>query len=337
VKLPSLPRAEPIPPDRVRVGTAGWSYADWEGIVYPERAPAGFDHLEWIARFVDVVEINSTFYRPARPRDAASWARRAAVNPDLRFCAKLERVFTHEPQPRDSQAEKRFKDGIAPLAETDLLYAVLVQFPYSFRNTPENRRRLARLLTQFGEFRLAVELRHRSWLSADLVAFLSGRGVALVGIDQPQVGQPVPATLPLTAPFFYVRLHGRNAADWFRPGAGRDQRYNYLYAARELAPWVKRIRETVSESGRGQEIAKGDGSAKSHDDAKAHEDAPQIEGVVIANNHFRGQALVNAVEIRGALAGQKVPAPRDLIAAYPRLAETATPVSVASDTSGRLF
>jgi uncharacterized protein YecE (DUF72 family) len=312
VKLPALSRPEPVDPGQVRAGLAGWSYPDWEGIVYPPGAPRGFDRLEWVARFADVVEINSTFYRAPRRRDAAGWASRVAAHTRFRFCAKLERVFTHEPGLGTTDSERRFKEGIAPLADSGLLYALLVQYPYSFHNTGENRRRLARTLTRFGEYRLAVELRHRSWITSDILAFLSARGVALAGIDQPQVGQPVPASLPLTAPFFYVRLHGRNAADWFRPGAGRDARYDYLYEPAELAPWIKRIREAaLSESA--------------------------AEGVVIANNHFRGQAAANAVEIRSALSGRKVPAPAELMAAYPRLSDSATPLPAPGGTSGRLF
>jgi uncharacterized protein YecE (DUF72 family) len=312
VKLPTLPRPTPVDPSQVRTGLAGWSYPDWEGIVYPADAPRRFDRLEWVARFVDVVEINSTFYRAPRRRDAAGWVQRVGSHPCFRFCAKLERVFTHDPRLQTAESERRFKDGIAPLAEGGLLYALLVQYPYSFHNTKENRRRLAQTLTRFGEFRLAVELRHRSWLASDILAFLSARGVALVGIDQPQVGQPVPASLPLTAPFFYVRLHGRNAAEWFRPGAGRDARYDYLYGPAELAPWIARIREAA-----GPESA--------------------AEGVVIANNHFRGQAAANAVEIRGALTAGEVPAPAGLIRTYPRLSGSATPLPPPGGTTGQLF
>ncbi len=311
MKLPGMPRHDPVDPSRVRVGTAGWSYADWEGIVYPSPVPPGFDRLEWMARFVDVVEINASFYRAPRAADARRWVAMVAGHPRFRFCAKLERVFTHQPGPASSEAERRFKAGVAPLAESGRLAALLVQFPYGFRNTADNRRHLAQVLTRFGDFRLAVELRHRTWLSADLLAFLGARGVALVGIDQPQVGQPIPPSLPLTAPFFYARFHGRNAADWFRPGAGRDARYNYLYAPAELTPWVDRIRQAAAEG---------------------------VEGVVIANNHYRGQAVVNAVEIRSALAGgSRAPAPVELLRTYPRLEATASPLPPAAGSTGRLL
>jgi uncharacterized protein YecE (DUF72 family) len=263
-----------------------------------------------MARFLDVVEINATFYRAARPADARAWVAATAHHPRFRFCAKLEQVFTHRPGPAPPGAESRFKAGIAPLVEAGRLAALLVQFPYSFKNTGSNRRHLAQVLTQFGDYRLAVELRHRTWLSADFLAFLGARGVAFVGIDQPQVGQPVPPSLPLTAAFFYARFHGRNVANWFRPGAGRDARYDYLYPPAELTPWVDRIRQAA---------------------------AANVEGVVIANNHFRGQAVVNAVEIRSALATGKTQAPADLLRAYPRLEAVATPLPQPEGITPRLL
>ena len=299
MSLPSLPRVLPRAGSRVRVGTAGWSYPDWEGIVYPRPKPSDFDPLEWLARFLDVVEINTTFYRPARRRDALSWAQRVAGHPEFRFSAKLDQVFTHHPERETPASERAFKEGIAPLAEANLLIAVLVQFPYSFRNTAENRQRLGRVLNRFAEYPLALEVRHRSWITADLLGFLSGRAIMLAGIDQPEVGQPVPPSLPLTGRQFYARLHGRNAGAWFKADAGRDARYDYLYSADELGPWLERIRQTALQN---------------------------VEGIVIANNHYRGQAAVNAVEMRRALHEKSVPAPAELIAAYPRLAAAAHPL-----------
>lgn len=307
---PTLPRVLPKIADRVRVGTAGWSYPDWEGIVYPSPAPTRFDRLAWMARFTDIVEINATFYRAARRRDAASWVERVGHNPRFRFCAKLERVFTHETQREERSSERVFKDGLAPVAESGRLAALLVQFPYSFRNNRESRERLSRILTRFGEYPLAVELRHRSWITTDILAFLSARGVVLAGIDQPQVGQSVGPSLPLTGSFFYTRFHGRNTANWFRRGAGRDARYDYLYAAEEIGPWIERI-----------------GSAARQD----------VEGIVITNNHYRGQAAVNAVEIRQALAASPVPAPPSLIRTYPRLEKVARPLPEPGGGERRLF
>ncbi|MFQ5767853.1 MAG: DUF72 domain-containing protein [Acidobacteriota bacterium] len=283
-------------PPPIMVGTAGWAYSDWEGIVYPEGSRSSLDRLAWMARFVDIMEINSTFYRAPRPGDVRSWVDRVKHRPGFRFSAKLERVFTHLSDPPPAGAETRFKKGIEPLAAAGRLAALLVQFPISFKNQPENRRRLARLLARFSEYPLAVEIRDRGWLDSRFMEFLTARGVALAGIDQPQIGASVGPSLPRTASFFYVRLHGRNSANWFRQEAGRDARYDYLYSPRELDPWLGWMKEAA---------------------------AAGTPGVVIANNHYRGQAAVNAVEIRAALRKRKVKAPAPLIRTFPHLADVA--------------
>src|SRR5688572_18291042 len=81
----------PNPRADVRYGTAGWDYKDWAGVVYPKPAPRGFDPLGYLSKFFDVVEVNSTFYRPAPAAYAVSWADRVAANPRFRFAVKLWR------------------------------------------------------------------------------------------------------------------------------------------------------------------------------------------------------------------------------------------------------
>src|SRR4026207_985207 len=81
---------------RIRIGPAGWSYKDWEGVVYPQKPGAKFDPLAYLARFFNTIEINRRFYRPFAVSTAESWARRVAEVGDFIFTAKLHRVFTHE-------------------------------------------------------------------------------------------------------------------------------------------------------------------------------------------------------------------------------------------------
>ncbi|MDP6086339.1 MAG: DUF72 domain-containing protein, partial [Nitrospinota bacterium] len=81
---------------KVLVGTAGWTYKDWEGTVYPKPAPRGFDPLAFLLEYVDAIEVNSTFYRPPSTSSARSWAARAAANPRCRLTVKLWRGFSHE-------------------------------------------------------------------------------------------------------------------------------------------------------------------------------------------------------------------------------------------------
>src|SRR4029453_8319535 len=80
----------------IRIGPAGWSYKDWEGIVYPVKPGPRFDALGYLAKFFDTIEINSSFYRPPTPSTTKAWSSRVAHNKNFQFTAKLYRVFTHE-------------------------------------------------------------------------------------------------------------------------------------------------------------------------------------------------------------------------------------------------
>ena len=103
---------------RLRIGTAGWSYEDWKGVVYPSGAGRRFDPLAYLADYFDVVEINSSFYRPTPPPWARSWARRVEGNPRFGFTAKLWRRFTHERETAPTADDvKQVREGLDVLAE----------------------------------------------------------------------------------------------------------------------------------------------------------------------------------------------------------------------------
>ena len=297
-----------------RVGTAGWSYEDWIGIVYPKPAPRGFDRLALMASLFDANEINSTFYRIPTARQTADWARRVSHNPRFAFTAKLYRGFTHE---REAGAEDRraYLQALEPLAAANRLGAVLAQFPVSFHATDENRARLDRILDDFAALPLAAEFRHRSWDSPEVLAALSDRGAAFVNIDQPWLGDNLRATEHVTAPFSYFRFHGRNAAKWFGPDTSNEARYDYLYSGEELAPWTERIRRSAERlparpAGRADAAARG--------------------VYAILNNHFRGQAVANALELQHALTGATPEAPPALFETYARLERFAKPSGAAA-------
>lgn len=273
------------------VGVAGWDYPDWLGTVYPAGARQGFDRLAWIARFVDVVEINSTFYRPVAAKTAASWVRRVASRPGFRFTAKSHRSWTHDTG-GDPPIEATL-EGLAPLRDAGVFGALLVQFPQSFHWTPANRGRLGRLLDQTPGWPVAVEVRHISWEEDSAAAWMRSRGAGWCVVDQPQVGHSTARPIPrVTSPLAYLRLHGRNAAHWFEEGAGRDARYDYLYTEDELRPLADAARVMAASA-----------SAL----------------YAVANNHFRGQALANALQLKHLLQGVAPDAPGELVHAYPAL------------------
>jgi Protein of unknown function DUF72 len=106
----------------IRIGPAGWKYKDWEGVVYPQPAPRGFDALAYIAEYFTTVEINSSYYGPPQPKAARRWVNSVSQNRDFRFTAKLYHSFTHERKPEFGD-ERDYKAGIAPIAEAERLGA----------------------------------------------------------------------------------------------------------------------------------------------------------------------------------------------------------------------
>lgn len=286
-----------MPKPIIRIGPAGWSYKDWEGVVYPQKPSKAFDPLEYLAQFFTTIEINSSFYRPPAASTTKSWANRVAANKEFAFTAKLFRLFTHERGKATAKDEKEFREGMDVLAKAGKLGSVLLQFPWSFKNTPDDRIYLGRLLEQFSDYPLVVEVRHTSWNIPEVYEWLEERGVGICNIDQPVFSKSIRPAALTTSPVGYVRLHGRNYKDWFRENAPRDDRYNYLYSLDELDPWLVRIKEVAKQT---------------------------RETYVITNNHFRGQAVVNAVEIKAALEEEPVPAPEPLFKVYPRLKDSAT-------------
>jgi uncharacterized protein YecE (DUF72 family) len=294
----------------IRIGPAGWSYKDWEGIVYPQKPGAKFDPLEYLARFFNTIEINSSFYRPFTTATAKSWARRVTTAPDFMFTAKLNRVFTHERGKATAEDEKQVREGIDALASGGKLGAVLLQFPWSFKNTDEERFYLTKLLDRFKDYPLVLEVRHSSWNNPQIYEWLEELGVGICNVDQPLFSKSIKPAALSTSPIGYVRLHGRNYQDWFREKAPRDDRYNYLYSLDELEPWITRIKEIAAKT---------------------------KESYVITNNHFRGQAVVNALEIKSTLEEHRVVAPAPLFEKYPALMDSAVPEGEAAEAEPRLF
>ncbi len=268
----------------IRVGPAGWSYDDWGGRVYPDPVPSGFDALAYLARCFDTIEVNSTFYRPAPPRMSEAWARRTPEG--FLFTVKAWEKFTHDREGFTEAEARVFQEGLAPLLGAGKLGALLLQFPWFFKDGPGERDRIRRALEALGDWApVVLEVRHRSWL--DALDFLRGLGLSFCNIDQPRSSTSITGTRHVTGPVGYVRLHGRNARAWFSKEATRDEKYDYLYSPQELGEWVEAARSM---------------------------EADRV--FVIANNHFQGKAVVNAIQLRRAL-GQEAPVPEPLARAYP--------------------
>ena len=285
----------------LRIGTSGWNYATgkgtWNGIFYPPSRgrPKGFDELAYYAEHFDTVEVNSTFYGQPRPDVTRGWAQRTP--PGFEFSVKLYQKFTHPRMfkervvsglPEDALDETdainalvrpnqadldEFRRGIDPLASAGKLGALLAQFPASFKDTPASRESLTALLGAFREYPVAVELRHKSWSDAigDTLTLLNAFGAAWVQIDEPKFRLSIRQNyLPNVQGFYYMRLHGRNVANWWRHEKS-EERYDYLYSREEL----KEFSETADASRR------------------------LVKKVYLyTNNHFSAKSVANAVMIK---------------------------------------
>ena len=290
----------------IQIGPAGWKYKDWEGVVYPTPAPRGFDALAYIADYFTTVEINSSYYGPPRPETARKWLRSVNHNSQFRFTAKLFHSFTHERKP-GSDDERNFKAGIGPLMEAGRLGAVLIQFPWSFKNEPENHEYLWGLQSRFRDFPLVVEVRHASGITDEILDTLAELGIGLCNIDQPIFHRSVRPSARATSSVGYVRLHGRNYKNWFSQSADVRERYDYLYSLDELEPWVARVKAIAQDAS---------------------------ETYAVTNNHNLGKATVNALELQAFLSGRRVKVPPFLLDTYPDLRSIAKQSEAALPTHG---
>jgi uncharacterized protein YecE (DUF72 family) len=277
----------------IHIGPAGWSYPDWAGYVYPTPRPKTFHEASYLAQFFDTIEINTSFYQPLNPEHAKHWLDRVSANPRFVFTAKMWQKFTHEPS-ATAEDERAVRAGFEVLLKAGKLGAVLLQFPFAFHRTTETEAYLAVLLKRFADYPLAVEMRHATWNHPVFFALLREHRAAFCNIDQPVIGRSLEPSEEITSSIGYVRLHGRRYDTWFSddPEIPPHERYNYLYPAKELAPWADRIK-TVAQQTRNT--------------------------FVITNNHYLGKAVVNALELISMLKSSKVQVPDPLRLRYPEL------------------
>lgn len=297
----------------IRVGTSGWHYptghGTWNGVFYPARRGKAFDELAYYAEHFSSVEVNSTFYRTPSPALTTSWL--ARTPPTFDFSVKLYQKFTHPDMflARNGVTDwnvtagdlDEFRLGIDPLADAGRLAAVLMQFPPSFHAETATRDYIDWLATALAAYPLAIELRHRSWSDEadETRARLRAHGAAWVHIDEPKFADSVSQDLGTieaaaadTSALVYIRLHGRNAAEWWNHDEAED-RYNYLYSAEELEPFAEAAERAAA---RGERVR------------------------MYLNNHFSAKAVANAAVLRHQL-GDLVPGEytREMVARYPEL------------------
>jgi len=286
--LPNISRSA------ILVGIAGWSYPDWDGYVYSSTVK---DKLKFIANFVDMIEINNTFYRAPEAKTVQTWIDKTSDIPHFFFTAKLHREITHEGIVTE-QMVKNFHTGFEPMLKNDKLRHLLAQFKYDFEDTPEHRVHLTNIQKSFSDItNIAFELRHNSWQTQDALNFLEALKVTVANLDYPTSTDSFNLDATGIGENAYLRLHGRNAKAWFDKKAGRNETYNYCYSGKELSE----IKE------RAEKIAKKSKTL-----------------TIVANNHYQGKEVVNSLQLKALLSGKKVHIPHRLLEKYPQLREIST-------------
>ncbi|MBV8820901.1 MAG: DUF72 domain-containing protein [Acidobacteriaceae bacterium] len=280
----------PLPPN-LHCGAAGWSYPHWNGVVFPKIKPRNFHGLSFLAQYFDAVEINTSFYQPIRPELARLWLHKVEENPKFLFTAKLHRSFTHE-RSLNTDFAAQFKEGLFAMLRARKLGCLLMQFPWTFRFTDENRTFLIQLRRLFHEFPLVAEFRHSSWMWEEALGTLIDYRVGFCNIDQAAYTKAMPPSSFLTSDIGYVRMHGRNPQDWDRELRRTENSaapHNYLYSTAELREWQTRIEEIRQHAAR---------------------------TFVIANNEIGGKSVVNALQLSAMLGDGRRLAPADLMLKY---------------------
>ena len=251
----------------ILVGTSGYSYADWNGNFYPEGLEKK-DQLTYYSSEFNTVEINFTYYSLPHPRIFENMS--AKVAGDFVFSVKAHSGVTHT---RDIKKEelKRFTDSLVPLASRNRLGPVLLQFPWAFKFSTANCDYLSRIREIFGDLELCAEFRNNSWLGDTTISHLKNLDMGFCNVDEPGLKGLLPPTSIATSGTGYIRFHGRNSLNWWKPKQAY-QRYDYLYTEEELSEWVPRVRE-LSEN-----------TKKTY---------------IYFNNHYKAQAVRSAKILQG--------------------------------------
>ena len=250
----------------LHIGTSGYSYKDWVGPFYPQGLNQR-EFLRFYAQEFSTCELNFTYYRIP---NAWTLEAIAAKTPDrFLFTVKANREMTHEREDA-KRAFGQFVAALDPLSQAGKLGCILVQFPWGFKNTPENRDYLKLCRERLGELPAVVEFRNREWIINETFELLRGLDLGFCCVDQPRFRSLIPPIARATSKVGYVRFHGRNMAKWWKHDQAWE-RYDYTYNEKELQEWVPKIRKLDSEA----------------------EDT-----YIFANNHWQGQAVGTARQLR---------------------------------------
>jgi uncharacterized protein YecE (DUF72 family) len=249
----------------VLIGTSGFSYQDWKGKFYPANI-RGPEMLPFYARIFPVVELNTTFYGVPKPSVTEQMTQK--VPEGFEFVLKAPQEVTHK-ETASAEIAGQFMEALAPIRDAGMMGCVLAQYPWSFRQTDENRDRLKELSELMPGIPLVVEFRNEGWMRDETYALLTDLGYGFCCVDEPRLKGLLPPVAKATSGIGYVRFHGRNAKQWWKHDAPH-QRYDYLYSREELESWVPKVQEV---------------------------DAAALKTYVFFNNHYEGKSGQNALQL----------------------------------------
>lgn len=251
--------------------------------------PGNGHSLRRLAEYVDLLHLASTEKQPLRPEIAQLYLKQTAGNPEFVFTASVGRRFTYD-RDLDAAAIRAWKQGLMPLLRAGRLATVMMQFPWSFRFTAENREHVIRVRRAFHEFPLSAEFRHESWLSEEAISTLIHYHLALVNIDQPAYFRALPPAAVLTAGTAVVAMHGRSAPEVFRSFDRNAPPASYRYTTEELESWLARLRRLAANA---------------------------LRTVVVFRNAGPANAFVNALQTAEMMDVSRLKAPAELIRRFP--------------------
>jgi uncharacterized protein YecE (DUF72 family) len=285
------------------VGTAGWSYKDWVPNFYPKAQSASFDWLEYYSKFFNVVEVNASYYTYLSPKIVDGWIKKVEDSGDFLFTIKLHQDFTHK-RTFGQQQIKAIKFNLDKLANYNRLGGILIQFPYSCVLNKENADHIKKLVDIFSEYDKFIEVRHKSWFIDRFFEFVKSNKSTICTIDQPVLGEAIEFEPIAVGDILYIRFHGRNEKAWKssienfgkeQTYAQQSERYDYLYSPGELVEIEQKIKDVL-------------GTVK--------------KIFVIMNNHPKGSAVANALEMLHMLGERiKINVPTTTLQAFPRLSK----------------
>lgn len=246
----------------IKIGTSGYSYADWKGTFYPPRIKNS-DMLEYYSTKFDCVELNFTYYRIPEKKHLDKMVKITGKN--VEFSVKAYQGITHN-RSSDKETIQKFISSLSPLIDAQVLGAILFQFPNSFRFNQDNLNYISFLKEELNSLPMVIEFRHRSWIIDQLFVQLKNLNIGYCCVDEPELPGLMPPRAEVTSSLGYVRLHGRNAEKWWKHEHSWE-RYHYLYSKKELQEWVLPIKKMERNS------------------EKVY---------LFANNHYNGNAATNA-------------------------------------------